>query len=122
MLPQFGSSTYFMLTLLSLVDFLSGFALRARRSARAAAGPSQGVLEAEAREPRVDPAPASIAASVSSPEPTGAPAAADIAEPVPAKASESAIVPGETTGAEQNPDVPSPGIQLGTMPSDQSRR
>src|SRR3954468_2419930 len=31
MLPQFGSSTYFLLTLLALVDFLSGIALRARR-------------------------------------------------------------------------------------------
>ena len=34
MLPQFGSSTYFMLTLLALVDLLSGFVLRARRPAR----------------------------------------------------------------------------------------
>ncbi len=31
MLPQFGTSTYFLLTMLALVDFLSGIALRARR-------------------------------------------------------------------------------------------
>src|SRR3954453_22544878 len=31
MLPQFGNSTYFLLTLLALVDFFSGIALRARR-------------------------------------------------------------------------------------------
>src|SRR5437868_9807694 len=31
MLPQFGTSTYFLLTLLALVDFFSGVALRARR-------------------------------------------------------------------------------------------
>ena len=67
MLPQFGSSTYFMLTLLALVDLLSGFVLRARRPARAVAVPLQGVAEAEAREPRFDPAPASMAPSVSSP-------------------------------------------------------
>ncbi|HEV7635636.1 MAG TPA: hypothetical protein VGO54_09415, partial [Bradyrhizobium sp.] len=29
--PRFGTSTYFLLTLLALVDFLSGIALRARR-------------------------------------------------------------------------------------------
>lgn len=120
MLPQFGSSTYFMLTLLALVDFLSGFALRARRPARAVAVPSQGVAEAE---PRVDPAPASMAASVSSPEPADAPAA--IAEPVPERAPGSATVHAEAAEAEQHPDVPGPGIQPGSetpIPSDQSRR
>ena len=39
MLPQFGTSTYFLLTMLALVDFLSGIALRARRSARLAPVP-----------------------------------------------------------------------------------
>src|SRR3954469_12470972 len=34
MLPQVGTSTVCLLTLLALVDFLSGVALRARRSAR----------------------------------------------------------------------------------------
>ena len=29
--PRFGTSTYFLLTMLALVDFLSGIALRARR-------------------------------------------------------------------------------------------
>lgn len=124
MLPQFGSSTYFMLTLLALVDLLSGFVLRARRPARAVAVPLQGVTEAEAREPRVDPAPASMAPSVSSPEPADAPAA--VAEPVPESAPESAVVHAETAGAEQHhPDVPGPRIQPGSetpMPSDQSRR
>lgn len=110
MLPQFGSSTYFMLTLLALVDFLAGFALRARRPARATAAASQGVVEAEAREPRGGPASASMAASVSAPGPADASAAAP--EPVP----EPVIVnaePGqaETAGTEQHPDVPNPGIQ-----------
>src|SRR3954449_5872203 len=35
MLPQFGTSTYFLLTTLALVDFLCGIALRARRGVRA---------------------------------------------------------------------------------------
>ena len=35
--PKFGTSTFLLLTLLSLVDFLSGISLRTRRSAVAAA-------------------------------------------------------------------------------------
>ena len=35
--PKFGTSTYFLLSLLALVDFLSGIALRARRGTVAAA-------------------------------------------------------------------------------------
>src|SRR2546429_2974846 len=35
--PKFGTSTYFLLTALALVDFLSGLALRTRRRAVAAA-------------------------------------------------------------------------------------
>src|SRR5882757_8022863 len=35
--PKFGTSTYFLLTALSLVDFLSGLALRRRRGAVAVA-------------------------------------------------------------------------------------
>src|SRR5438477_7864558 len=35
--PKFGTSTYFLMTALSLVDFLSGLALRTRRRAVAAA-------------------------------------------------------------------------------------
>ena len=36
--PRFGTSTYFLLTLLALVDFLSGIALRARRGMQVASG------------------------------------------------------------------------------------
>ena len=38
--PKFGTSTYFLLTALALVDFLSGLALRTRRRAVAAAAPA----------------------------------------------------------------------------------
>jgi hypothetical protein len=128
MLPQFGSSTYFMLTLLALVDFLSGFALRARRPARAVAIPSpQGAPDAAALEPRFDPAPVSAPASVSfvsSPAPAPAvPTAAPMAESIPKSAPEPVIVHPETTADEQQPDIPAPGIQpdSGTS-SDQTRR
>src|SRR6476620_6005311 len=39
LLPQFGTSTYFLLTMLALVDFLSGIALRARRRLAPAVAP-----------------------------------------------------------------------------------
>jgi len=37
LLPRFGTSTYFLLTAMALVDFLSGIALRTRRGAVAPA-------------------------------------------------------------------------------------
>jgi hypothetical protein len=71
LLPQFGTSTYFLLTLLALVDFLSGVALRARRprvasvatasaksSSAATAPKAVPVLNEAPAEPRFDPAPA----------------------------------------------------------------
>src|SRR3954468_17624780 len=67
LLPQFGTSTYFLLTMLALVDFLCGIALRARRSARlSAAGtpagskPNPAVAEpAAGQAPGPEPVPAS---------------------------------------------------------------
>jgi len=38
--PKFGTSTYFLLTMLALVDFLSGVALRARRGTLVTSGPA----------------------------------------------------------------------------------
>lgn len=52
MWPKFASSTYFLLVLLALVDFLSGVALRARRSLRYVT-----VEEAPRRKARRDEAP-----------------------------------------------------------------
>ena len=58
--PRFGSSTYCLLTLLALVDFLSGIALRARRGAPVAAGAAAsrraaGRSAAPAPEPCLNP-------------------------------------------------------------------
>ena len=95
MLPQFGTSTFFLLTLLTLVDFLSGIALRTRRS-RVAAAP------AKAARPRNEPAP----------EPRYDPAPADpIVEPAPTGRVEPdthARIP------EPSPEIQSPGIQPGS--------
>ena len=63
MLPQFGTSTYFLLTMLALVDFFSGIALRARRNAGPApaavtSNRSKRQRDREAPQPRLDPEPA----------------------------------------------------------------
>src|SRR3978361_2295899 len=58
MLPQFGTSTYFLLTMLAMVDFLSGIALRARRRLAPADGPvsrSTRQRDIETEQPRLDP-------------------------------------------------------------------
>src|SRR3990170_6074670 len=54
---KFGTSTFFLLTLLALVDVLSGIALRARRGTPAAAVSGQGARRPAATpEPAFDPA------------------------------------------------------------------
>jgi hypothetical protein len=76
LLPQFGTSTYFLLALLGLVDFLSGLALRARRGVPVASGATvsrRGARQPDlvAPEPHFDPVPA-----------PSMPAAASVAEAV----------------------------------------
>jgi hypothetical protein len=55
--PRFGNSTYFLLALLSLVDFLTGVTLRVRRSAQKVSAVTRGVREPApvAPAPRVEP-------------------------------------------------------------------
>jgi hypothetical protein len=133
--PKFATSTYFLMTALSLVDFISGLALRTRRRAVAvAAAPvpppkAAAKVEAPAAEPHIDPAPAappapsvpaatSVAESVlqDHPEPKPAhpavtPAAPEVASVVPEAASPKAPSPEASS-----PEVPSPGIQPGSGP------
>jgi hypothetical protein len=100
--PRFGTSTYFLLTLLALVDFLSGIALRARRRMPVTAGPAVSA--------RVAPKPAAV------PEPQFEPAAAPSApeaEPAPMDHPERKIVQPEVTPTAPSPVVPSPELQPG---------
>jgi len=93
MWPKFGNSTFLLLTLLAMVDFFAGIALRTKRRARAAVAvplpaspaseprsvvPEERVEEpAKAEEPQLDPMPAPA------PEPTDAvPPATSVAESV----------------------------------------
>jgi hypothetical protein len=95
LLPQFGTSTYFLLTMLALVDFLSGIALRARRGTVTAAAAGARRPATAAPEPPFDAAP-----------PPSVPAASAV-QPAPK------IVHGEVTPAGLSPQVSSPGLQPG---------
>lgn len=135
MWPKFATSTYFLMTALSLVDFISGLALRTRRravTAPASARPAKaGKVEAEKVEPPApepQPAPAAV-----KPEPPPAAAVAESVlqekpEPIkpapPAAAPEpTPVVPSpdapKTAAAEasppesHSPEIPSPGLQPG---------
>jgi hypothetical protein len=105
--PRFGTSTYFLLTMLALVDFLSGIGLRARRGKHVASVPA--VSERGARTP---------AAAAPEPqfEPAAAPsvpAAASAAESVPLHHPEPKIVHPEVAQNPPSPVVPSPELQPG---------
>jgi hypothetical protein len=107
--PQFGTSTYFLLAMLALVDFLSGIAMRARRGmqatpAAAVSGRGARKPEAAAPEPQFDPAPA--------PAPS-VPAAAAVAESVLLDRPEPKIVHPEVAPGGPSPEVASPGLQPG---------
>jgi hypothetical protein len=106
LLPQFGTSTFFLLTTLSLVDFLSGIALRARRGV-AAATARRDSAPAPKPEPQFDPPVASTPAP-----PPSVPPAASVAESVLLDHPPPKIVhDAEAAPAAPSPEVPSPGLQ-----------
>jgi hypothetical protein len=92
--PKFGTSIYFLLALLALVDFLSGIALRARRGTVAVAATNvarKRVVKPETPtvEPQFEPAPVAAPERIPEPAPTPAtgsgaqvPAATSVAESV----------------------------------------
>jgi len=110
--PKFGTSTFALLTLLSLADFLSGVALRTRRgtvrSAVAAAPPPQAAERQAEEAPRADPKretpPPETPPAAPSPS---APSAASIAESVLAERPEPKVTP----PAASEPAAASPGLQ-----------
>jgi hypothetical protein len=103
--PHFGTSTFFLLTMLALVDFLSGIALRARRgmqTASTAAVSGRGArTSVAAPEPQFEPPAPSI------------PAAASVAESVLLDRSQPKIADADATSVGPSPEVPSPGLQPG---------
>jgi hypothetical protein len=134
--PKFATSTFFLLTALSLVDFLSGLALRTRRRAvavvaAAPAPPPKSAVKVEV--PAAEPQPAPVPATPPAPAAPTVPAAASVAESVlqdhpepkpvqPAVAPEAAPVVPEAASPKtpsleaSSPEIPSPGIQPGSGP------
>ena len=124
--PKFGTSTYFLLTGLSLVDFLSGLALRTRRRAVAVPTPAPArkdavKAETSAAERQFEPAPAPTpAAAPASPAAApSVPAAASVAESVlldhpEPKPAQAAVAPDAASPEVPPQEVPSPGLQPGS--------
>jgi hypothetical protein len=133
--PKFGTSTYFLLVLLAMVDFFSGIALRMQRGAKAQAAPSATVARPEAKEPeipaagphaippvepRVEPAPPAAAPKtpeavavaesvpVDHPEPK---ITAPASEPAPVIVTPPTPVSEPSPVAEAEPQIPSPELQ-----------
>jgi hypothetical protein len=131
-LPRFGTSTYFLLALLALVDFLSGLALRSRRVTKVVEPAVAQTVAASAGgaspEPQFDPAPASLRLPAppadAPPPPPALQAAASVAEAVlldrPEPKFSQAAETGPTSASPQvaspqatSPQVTSPGLQPG---------
>lgn len=111
--PKFATSTYFLMTALSLVDFLSGLALRTRRRpAPAKAAPAPPPEPAPSPEPAPPPKAAEQARTPAAvvPEPAPAPVApAAPAVPAAASVAESVLAaPPEPKPAESKPSEPKP--------------
>ena len=123
--PKFGTSTYFLLTALSLVDFLSGLALRTRRRAVAVAAapapapPPKAAAKVEApAEPQIEPAPVAAPA----PAAPSVPPAASVAEAVlkdhpEPKPVQPAVAPEAAAPKTPSPEIPSPEVQSPEVPS-----
>jgi hypothetical protein len=126
MWPKFANSTYFLLTLLAMVEFFSGIALRTKRRSRAVvavpAAPSPAVEAAPEPEPEpvVEPVPVPAATS---PEPPPAPVPVVVTPaPEPEPKPPSAPVPTAASVAESvlldHPDPrPAPPVATPSEPS-----
>jgi hypothetical protein len=132
--PKFATSTYFLMTALSLVDFISGLALRTRRRAVAVAAPAPPPkAAAKVEAPAAKPEPAPAPAAPPTPAAPSVPAATTVAEsvlqdhpepkpahpavtPEPASVVPEAASPKTPLPEASSPEVPSPGIQPGSGP------
>jgi len=114
--PKFGNSTYCLLALLALVDFISGIALRTRRRTVSVATAISG--RANKFEPTEGAPPATVPAVNPVPPPAPTPVTPPAAPQIPAAASiaESVLLdPGTPKPAQ--PAVAAPDLQPGSPPS-----
>jgi hypothetical protein len=106
--PRFGTSTYFLLILLALVDFLSGIALRTRRKplpAAAVVSRRSAPMPAAQPEPEFDPPPTPVP-----PRPAPSPASAAAPGPVHAEPNivQDEVPPAAPVPQHALPEHPSP--------------
>jgi hypothetical protein len=111
--PKFATSTYFLLTMLALVDFLSGIALRVRRGRGAPAEVASRPAAPKPETPAPEPQPAAVAAPP-------LPAAASVPESVlpdrpepKLDGPEPKIVPADAAPAAPSTEIASPRLQPG---------
>jgi hypothetical protein len=104
--PRFGTSPYFLLAMLALVDFLSGIALRARRGMQVTSG-------AAAARREVSPAPAAARQPPEFAPAPDVPAAASVAESVLLDHPEPTLAHPEVASNTPSPEVSSPELQPG---------
>ena len=108
--PRFGTSPYFLLAMLALVDFLSGIALRARRGTPVTSGAAVAKREvspapaAPRQAPQFEPVPAPAST---------VPAAASVAESVLLDHPEPTPAHPEVVSHVPSPEVSSPELQPG---------
>jgi hypothetical protein len=120
---RFGTSTFFLLTLLSAVDFLTGIALRARRrtivvTEAPVVSRRSARATAPVAEPQFEPAPAVPVPPPTPAPPPAMPAATSVAESVlldhPApNAAQPVVMQPAVVPAASSPEVPSPDLQPG---------
>jgi len=104
--PRFGTSPYFLLAMLALVDFLSGIALRARRGVQVTSG-------AAATRGEVSPAPAAARQPPEFAPAPAVPAAASVAESVLLDHPQPTLAHSEVASNAPSPEVSSPELQPG---------
>lgn len=112
MWPKFGNSTYFLLVLLAMADFLGGIAQRTRRRVTHVA---ETTAPAPRKARRQAEAPADEAAAEPKFEPVTAPQAAPVVPPAPTAQSvaESVLMDHPAPKPAPSPEIPSPHLQPG---------
>jgi hypothetical protein len=102
--PRFANSTYFLLALLTLADFLSGVTLRVRRGTPLASAAPRGGRRSASVIAEAKPEPKFDDQALAAPTP----AAASVTEPMPVDHPHS-----EVAAVSPSPEVPSPELQPG---------
>lgn len=112
MWPKFGNSTYFLLVLLAMADFLGGIAQRTRRRVTYVA---ETTAPAPRKARRQAEAPADEAAAEPKFEPVTAPQAAPVVPPAPTAQSvaESVLMDHPAPKPAPSPEISSPHLQPG---------